>query len=90
MKVTNINRSLVSLLVSISILTCRALGQDVDDSCAVVDTVENFDIETYASAKWYSHKQAENGYQSLDDFYCVTAEYNVRSRKTFWGYFTYN
>jgi lipocalin len=74
------------LLVPLLIFASPTLGQDGDDSCPVVETVPNFDIETYASDKWYSQKQAENGYQSLDDFNCVTAEYEVRSSKTFWGY----
>jgi len=80
---TGLSLLIVPLLVMFASPT---LGQDVDDSCKVVETVPNFDIETYASAKWYSQKQAENSYQPIDNFYCVNAEYNVRSSKTFWGY----
>lgn len=74
------------LLVPLLIFASPTLGQDGDDSCTVVETVPNFDIKTYASAKWYSQKQAENGYQSLDQFRCVTAEYEVLSSKSFWWY----
>ena len=35
---------------------------------------------------WFSQQQAENTYSPKSRNYCVRAEYNVRRRKTFWGY----
>ena len=54
--------------------------------CKTVSTVENFDIETYASAPWYSHQQAVNSYSPVEQNYCVTARYTVLDKPTFWGY----
>jgi len=67
----------------------RGLLQDVQDGggkCKTVTTVENFDIERYASKPWYVHQQAVNAYSPRSRNYCTRAEYTVRDRPTFWGY----
>jgi lipocalin len=56
------------------------------EECKTVTTVENFDIETYASAIWYSHQQAENSYSPIERNYCTTAQYTIKESPTFWGY----
>lgn len=56
-----------------------------DNDCKEVTTVENFDIEQYASAPWYIHQQAETRYSPLDQNYCTRAQYNLQD-KTIWGY----
>jgi lipocalin len=59
-----------------------AQGQE----CKTVNTVDEFDIETYASAPWYVHQQAVTRYSPLDQNYCTRAEYEVRESSSFWGY----
>eukprot|EP00584_Thalassiosira_punctigera_P006744 CAMPEP_0172541606 /NCGR_PEP_ID=MMETSP1067-20121228/12386_1 /TAXON_ID=265564 ORGANISM="Thalassiosira punctigera, Strain Tpunct2005C2" /NCGR_SAMPLE_ID=MMETSP1067 /ASSEMBLY_ACC=CAM_ASM_000444 /LENGTH=226 /DNA_ID=CAMNT_0013327675 /DNA_START=142 /DNA_END=819 /DNA_ORIENTATION=+ len=54
--------------------------------CQKVTTVENFDVEAYASAKWYIHQQAAVGYLPTSRNFCTTAEYTVRDRPTLLGY----
>jgi len=54
--------------------------------CKELTTVENFDINSYASAKWYVHEQAETIYLPKEENYCVTADYTVKDKPTFWGY----
>lgn len=54
--------------------------------CKEVATVDPFDINAYASAKWYVHQQAETSYQPKSRNYCVTAEYRLFDRPTFFGY----
>eukprot|EP00578_Thalassiosira_sp_NH16_P004098 CAMPEP_0181137158 /NCGR_PEP_ID=MMETSP1071-20121207/33563_1 /TAXON_ID=35127 /ORGANISM="Thalassiosira sp., Strain NH16" /LENGTH=209 /DNA_ID=CAMNT_0023223907 /DNA_START=544 /DNA_END=1173 /DNA_ORIENTATION=- len=49
-------------------------------TCKEVTTVENFDINAYASAKWYIQQQAVTAYQSESRNYCVSAEYTVKDR----------
>lgn len=58
----------------------------VKADCPPVETVEDFDIDVYASKPWYVHQQAENSYSPIDYNYCVTAEYTVRGSATIWGY----
>lgn len=62
-------------------------------SCLPVTTVENFDVEQYASAPWYVQQQAENAYIPLDQNRCVTAQYSLRHddelnwwERSWWGY----
>lgn len=55
-------------------------------ACEEVSTVDNFDIEEYASKPWYSHQQAENVYSPIEQNFCVTAEYTIKTDPTFWGY----
>jgi len=50
--------------------------------CKQVTSVENFDINAYASAKWYVHQQAETAYLPESRNYCVTAEYSVKDKPT--------
>lgn len=60
---------------------------DPETGCKIVDTVEDFDIDIYASAPWYIHQQQEIEYLPIENNYCVKAEYNVRDKPTFpWGY----
>lgn len=43
--------------------------------------------QSHITAKpWFSQQQAENTYSPKSRNYCVRAEYNVRRRKTLWGY----
>merc|ERR1711907_852650 len=55
-------------------------------SCLPVSTVENFDVATYASKPWYVQEQAPNAYTRVEQNRCVTAQYSVRDKKSFWGY----
>jgi lipocalin len=38
------------------------------------DALQDFDINLYLG-RWYAHKQIPVAYQSIDQFYCVTADY---------------
>jgi hypothetical protein len=42
--------------------------------------LENFDVNSYVSARWYIQKQIPVSYQPLDEFYCVTADYSIDKR----------
>lgn len=37
--------------------------------------LENFDIDSYISARWYVQKQIPVSYLPLEEFYCTTADY---------------
>jgi len=54
--------------------------------CPIVETVEDFDIEQYASQPWYVHQQAETSYSPIEQNFCVRAEYTLKESPTFWGY----
>ena len=56
------------------------------NDCLDVTTVEEFDLETYASKPWYVQQQAENLYTPRDYDRCAKAEYTIRETRTFWGY----
>jgi len=70
--------------VFFAFISCIVVAQS--QTCKEVTTVEDFDIETYASAKWYSHQQAEISYLPKENNYCVTAEYTIKDAPNFWGY----
>ena len=72
-------------LLFTSILSITA-AEDGPQQCKTVTTVTDFDIETYASAPWYPHQQAEISYQPVSQNYCVSAEYSIRPTPSFWGY----
>lgn len=67
-----------------SLLFVVSLAQE--DECKPVQTVENFDIEEYASKPWFSHQQAEVSYNPISRNFCVKAEYEVLSSPKGWGY----
>lgn len=54
--------------------------------CKTVTTVDNFDINIYASAPWYVHQQAENAYSPIEQNFCTSAQYTIKDEPTFWGY----
>ena len=60
--------------------------EEENNGCKTVTTVDNFDIDTYASLPWYSHQQAVNSYSPIEQNYCTRAEYTVRDSPTWWGY----
>jgi len=56
-------------------------------SCKTVETVENFDLESFISAPWYIYQQAENAYLPPSRNNCVRAEYKIRDQPSVpWGY----
>ena len=61
-------------------------GVGDDEGCPEITTLADFDLEAYSSAKWYVHEQAVTTYLPKENNYCVTAEYTVMNRRTFWGY----
>lgn len=81
-----INKTQILTALTVLLLAVTHTYAEGNGECKTVTTVDNFDIEVYASAPWYSHKQAENSYSPIEQNYCTTAEYNVRKKKTFWGY----
>jgi lipocalin len=54
--------------------------------CKTVTTVENFDIDAYASAPWYVQQQAVNSYSPIEQNYCVKAQYTILDKPTRRGY----
>ena len=58
-----------------------------DDSCLSVPTVEDLDLTQYASKPWYVQQQAETSYLPREQNRCVTAQYELRKRRSFpWRY----
>jgi lipocalin len=54
--------------------------------CKPVNTVDNFDLEGFVSAPWYTHQQAENNFAPPNQS-CVRAEYTIRDEPSIpWGY----
>jgi lipocalin len=75
-------RLIVALGIALAITVVNA-----QDSCKTVSTVENFDIEKYASKPWYIQQQAITTYSPLSQNYCTRAKYKVRKSATIpWGY----
>eukprot|EP00592_Proboscia_alata_P005486 CAMPEP_0194381658 /NCGR_PEP_ID=MMETSP0174-20130528/54729_1 /TAXON_ID=216777 /ORGANISM="Proboscia alata, Strain PI-D3" /LENGTH=207 /DNA_ID=CAMNT_0039166199 /DNA_START=110 /DNA_END=733 /DNA_ORIENTATION=+ len=63
------------------------LGDQNDNDCPIIETVSPFDVDAYASAPWYIHKQAVTSYSPIEWNYCTKASYTVRKRPTFpWRY----
>ena len=65
----------------------RRLGDA--DECPEISTFVGFDrtaLESYTSGKWYVHEQAVTTYLPEENNFCVTAEYELIGRTTFWGY----
>jgi len=83
MKIQQITNSAALLLLTSVSVSAQETNRT---TCKTVTTVENFDIDQYASAPWYSHQQAVNSYSPLDQNYCTTAQYTVKETSTFWGY----
>jgi lipocalin len=47
------------------------------------ETVENFDISSFISAKWYIQQQMPTKYLPVSQNYCVTAEYARKGKSVF-------
>jgi len=45
-----------------------------------------FDLKWYTSAKWYTQQQMVLSYLPRDYFYCVTAQYTLLQKPSFFGY----
>lgn len=71
--------------LSIGCLVLAAAATHAQE-CKELTTVEDFDINAYASAKWYVQQQMEIVYLPKEENNCVTAEYTVKDKPTFWGY----
>mmetsp|Transcript_23220 Transcript_23220/g.34995 ORF Transcript_23220/g.34995 Transcript_23220/m.34995 type:complete len:230 (-) Transcript_23220:492-1181(-) len=73
------------------IAICRVAGEgELEGSssqCPPADfeTVENFDLESFISKRWWAQQQMEVSYLSKDVNRCVYAEYKTQSG-SFWGY----
>lgn len=49
-------------------------------------SIDNFDLDTFISARWYIQQQQPVSYLPKTENYCVYAEYAKKDRKSFWGY----
>lgn len=49
-------------------------------------TQAGFDVNVYASSKWYIHQQQSTQYLPAEQKFCVTADYSVKDEKTITGY----
>ncbi|CAE7497076.1 unnamed protein product [Symbiodinium sp. CCMP2592] len=50
------------------------------------ETVNNFDLDSFISKRWYIQQQMETKYLPKAQNRCVYAEYKLEQKKTFWGY----
>jgi lipocalin len=64
--------SAITLITSSTLLT----GAASQSPCKTVTSLDDFDLDQYTSAKWYSHQQRASPFQSKALFNCVTAEYS--------------
>lgn len=49
-------------------------------------SIENFDLDSFISARWYIQQQMPVFYLPASENYCVYAEYQKKDKKSFWGY----
>lgn len=56
------------------------------ESCKEVEVQQNINLKEFASKKWFIQKQAITYYLPQTWNFCVSAEYQVLPKKTFWGY----
>ena len=54
--------------------------------CPTIRVQEDFDLEVYASKRWYVQEQMEVHYLPKEQNNCVFAEYQQLSKNTFWGF----
>lgn len=73
-------------MIQLCILLIGGLLVAHAQDCKKVTTVKNFDINAYASTKWYSQQQAETAYLPKSRNYCVSAKYTVKDKPTLLGY----
>lgn len=50
------------------------------------DTVQDFDLEKFIEKRWYIQQQMAVNYLPASQNRCVYAEYQLREKKSFWGY----
>ena len=62
------------ILINIFILTSTI-------SCNNIQTLDNFNLSEYIRHKWYIQKQQETQYLPKDYNYCVTAKYEISTKK---------
>ncbi len=74
--------SLILLLIGSAI----SQNQSSTGTCKVVETVVDFDLETYISKPWYVHQQAITQYSPVDQNFCVRARYSKKTNFNIWGY----
>jgi len=67
----------MKLSSAITLITSSTLLRGAASQCQPVTSLDEFDLEQYTSAKWYSHQQRTSPFQSLALFNCVTAEYSL-------------
>ena len=74
---------LVLLVITTASSFVHAGGESESNmNCPVVPTVEDFDIEEYASKPWYVQAQLPNRYQPIENLFCVRAVYTITSPTT--------
>jgi len=49
-------------------------------------SVNGFNLNQYIAKPWYIQQQMPVQYQQPDNFYCVTARYELRTTPSIWGY----
>lgn len=71
------------LTASFALASLFSLGsgnaQDIPCPPPGIDTVEDFDLERFVSARWYVHEQTVTENTPLENFYCSYAEYALKS-----------
>lgn len=54
--------------------------------CLPVETQPNFNLTSYISKPWFIQQQMPTQYLPVEKNYCVTARYEMMSKKSVWGY----
>jgi len=61
------------------------LSSDGANSCSIVTTQPGFNLATFISANWFIQQQMPIEYQTIDQLYCVEAQYTTLNPPKFWG-----
>jgi len=69
-----------------SALAQRGHSPSVKNECPPVRTQPGFDLDTFISKPWYIQQQQVTQYLPEELNYCVSAQYTLFERATFWGY----
>jgi len=78
-----VTHTLILLLVS----SVRAVSEELP-KCPPpgFDTVQNFNLAAFAAKRWYIQEQMQVSAVPANAHFCIHADYELLTKKSFWGY----
>eukprot|EP00747_Dinoflagellata_sp_TGD_P183126 gnl/TRDRNA2_/TRDRNA2_37824_c0_seq1.p1 gnl/TRDRNA2_/TRDRNA2_37824_c0~~gnl/TRDRNA2_/TRDRNA2_37824_c0_seq1.p1 ORF type:complete len:220 (-),score=40.33 gnl/TRDRNA2_/TRDRNA2_37824_c0_seq1:60-719(-) len=73
----------IVMMWALQVLT---LAETVSASCKPVQLQKDFDVKSYVAGEWFIQQQAVTKYLPKTENFCVSAEYSLLSKPSFWGY----